>query len=74
MGKKQDQNPFHAIALTSAIVSQLAGSALIGIFIGRLIDQKLSTTPLFLIVFLMIGLASGVYGTIYIVKKFTGEE
>ncbi|WP_102026427.1 AtpZ/AtpI family protein [Salirhabdus sp. Marseille-P4669] len=74
MGKKENENPFHAIALTSAIVSQLAGSTLIGIFLGRWVDQKLSTTPVFLIIGLMIGLASGVYGTIYLVNKFTGDK
>ncbi|MBB6453955.1 F0F1-type ATP synthase assembly protein I [Salirhabdus euzebyi] len=72
MGKSQ--YPFRAIALTSGILSNLAGSTLIGIFFGRWIDQKLSTEPLFLIIGLFIGLASGVYATIYLVKKYTGEE
>ncbi len=74
MGKKEKQNPFYAIALTSAIVSHLAGSTLIGIFFGRWVDDKFSTTPLFLIIGLFIGLTAGVYGTIYLVKKYTGEE
>jgi ATP synthase protein I len=74
VSKKENQNPFHAIALTSAIVSQLACSTLIGIFFGRWVDQQFQTTPLFLIIGLFLGLASGVYGTIYLVKKFTGEQ
>ncbi|MCP8617438.1 AtpZ/AtpI family protein [Salirhabdus salicampi] len=72
MGGKQ--TPFKAIALTSGIVSQLSGSTLIGIFLGRWIDQRFSTSPLFLIIGLFIGLAAGVYGTIYLVNKYIGEE
>ncbi|WP_153728130.1 AtpZ/AtpI family protein [Salinibacillus xinjiangensis] len=71
MGK--NQKPFHAIALTSAIVSNLSGCTLVGIFFGRWIDQKLGLSPLFLIIGLMIGLGAGVYGTIYLVNKYTGD-
>ncbi|KGX86447.1 AtpZ/AtpI family protein [Pontibacillus litoralis] len=70
----KDQNPFQAMALTSGILSQLAGCSLIGIFIGRWADDYFSTSPLFLIVGLLIGLAAGTYGTIYLVRKYTGED
>ncbi|QHS23566.1 AtpZ/AtpI family protein [Virgibacillus sp. MSP4-1] len=72
MGK--DQKPFHAFALTSAIVSYLSGSTLVGIFVGRWIDQKLGTSPIFLIIGLIIGLSAGVYGTINLVNKYTGDN
>jgi len=68
------KNPFRAMALTSAILSQLAGSTLVGIFLGRWIDQALGTKPLFLVLCLLIGLAAGVYAMIHTVRKFdTGD-
>ncbi|SET24145.1 Putative F0F1-ATPase subunit Ca2+/Mg2+ transporter [Salinibacillus kushneri] len=72
MGK--DQKPFHAFALTSAIISYLSGCTLVGIFFGRWIDQKLGLFPTFLIVGLFIGLGVGVYGTINLVNKYTGDN
>ncbi|MBO8156629.1 MAG: AtpZ/AtpI family protein [Bacillaceae bacterium] len=68
------QNPYRAIALTSGIVAQLSGATIVGIFIGRWLDQHFSTSPLFLIIGLFSGLAAGVYGTIYLVKNYTGDS
>ena len=59
---------FKAMALTSAIISQLVGSILIGVFSGKWIDSKLQTDPLFLITGLLIGLAFGVIGLVYLLK------
>ncbi|TCT26402.1 putative F0F1-ATPase subunit (Ca2+/Mg2+ transporter) [Melghiribacillus thermohalophilus] len=69
-----NQNPYRAIALTSGIVAQLSGSTIVGIFAGRWLDARLSTAPIFLIIGLFIGLAAGVYGTISLVKKYTGDS
>ncbi len=62
--------PFQAMALMSAVLSQLAGSVLIGVFGGRWIDKQLGTMPLFLIVGLLLGLAAGVYGVLRIIQRF----
>ncbi|OEH93349.1 AtpZ/AtpI family protein [Bacillus solimangrovi] len=62
------------MALMSAILSQLAGSVLIGIFLGRWIDNKLGTMPLFLIIGLLLGLSTGVYATLHSIRHFYGEE
>nr|WP_236561042.1 AtpZ/AtpI family protein [Pontibacillus sp. HMF3514] len=67
-------NPFKAMALTSGILSQLAGCTLVGIFLGRWLDNQFTTTPLFLILGLFLGLAAGTYGTILLVRKYTGED
>ena len=48
------------MALYSAILSQLVGSILIGIFTGMWLDNKIGTSPLFLVLFLFIGLVAGV--------------
>ncbi|WP_066176294.1 AtpZ/AtpI family protein [Bacillus marinisedimentorum] len=58
------------MALMSAVLSQLAGSVLIGVFGGRWIDKQFGTMPLFLIVGLLLGLAAGVYGVLRIIQRF----
>lgn len=68
------RNPFQAMALMSAITSYLVGSILAGIFIGRWIDDMLHTSPLFLIVGLLLGLASGVLGMIRLINRFSGDK
>lgn len=73
MSTKQN-NPFKAMAITSAILSQLAGGTLLGIFLGRWLDNQFTTSPLCLILCLFLGLAAGTYSTIRIVRKYTGEE
>jgi len=72
--KNNNRNPFHAMGLMTAIVSQLVGSILIGIFAGRWLDQQWGTSPIFLIIGLFIGLASGTYAMVLSIRKyFSGE-
>ncbi|MEQ6377002.1 AtpZ/AtpI family protein [Bacillaceae bacterium S4-13-56] len=73
MSEKQEY-PFRAMALTSGILSQLAGCTLIGIFAGKWLDKQLHTMPIFLIAGLLLGLGTGVFGTLYLIRKFTGEK
>lgn len=68
--RQKNRHPLQAMALTSAILSQLVGSVLIGIFSGRWLDHWAGTEPLFLIIGLLIGLATGVYATIRLIKHF----
>lgn len=44
--------------------TQLAAVVILMFFLGRWIDQKLSTTPLFLITFSILGSAAGIYNFI----------
>jgi F0F1-type ATP synthase assembly protein I len=68
------RNPMKAYALMTGILSQLVGSILIGIFGGRWIDGKLDTSPLFLIIGLLLGLATGVYAMIRLMQKFNSGD
>ncbi|MBM4761537.1 AtpZ/AtpI family protein [Bacillus sp. B15-48] len=68
--QQKNNRPFQAIALSSAILSQLAGSTLIGIFVGRWLDGKWSSNPLFLIIGIFIGLAAGVYGVLTTLRHY----
>ncbi|MGR3766137.1 AtpZ/AtpI family protein [Rossellomorea sp. NS-SX7] len=60
MGQK-NQSPYKAMAIYTAILSQLVGSILVGIFLGRWVDQQADSAPLFLIIGLFLGLATGIY-------------
>ncbi|WP_462411335.1 AtpZ/AtpI family protein [Neobacillus sp. Marseille-QA0830] len=62
------------MALMSAITSQLVGSILIGIFAGRWLDRHWDTEPIFLIVGLFIGLATGTYAMLRTIRDFYSGE
>nr|WP_138420736.1 AtpZ/AtpI family protein [Aquibacillus sediminis] len=66
--------PFRKMALTSAILAQLVGVPLIGIFIGNWLDRVCNTKPLFFMLFFLIGIGAGTYGTVQVVKEFTGDD
>jgi ATP synthase protein I len=65
-----NRRPYKAMALMSAITAQLVGSILIGIFAGRALDSKFDTEPLFLIIGLLLGLATGVYAILRTIQHF----
>lgn len=72
--RQKKRHPLHAMGLMSAILSQLVGSILIGIFAGKWIDSYLETEPLFLILGLLLGLAAGVYAMLKLVHHyFSGD-
>ncbi len=67
---QKDRNSFKAMALMSAILSQLVGATLIGIFSGRWLDNYLDTRPLFLIIGLLIGMSAGIYSMFVSIRHF----
>jgi len=69
MGKKE-KNPFHAMTLYATILSQLVGSILVGIFAGKWLDGYFHTEPLFLIIGLLLGLATGIWAMLHTVRHF----
>jgi len=67
---QKDRNSFKAMALMSAILSQLVGATLIGIFSGRWLDHYWGTEPIFLIIGLFIGLTAGIYSMLVSIRHF----
>jgi F0F1-type ATP synthase assembly protein I len=67
---QNNRNPFQAMALMSAIVSQLVGSILIGIFSGKWLDEQWGTEPIFLIIGLLFGLAAGTFSMLVSIRHF----
>ncbi|MFB4163313.1 AtpZ/AtpI family protein [Alteribacillus sp. JSM 102045] len=72
--EKKPPKSFQTMALTSAVLSYLVGPVLIGIFSGRWLDGQFGTEPLFLIVGLLGGIASGVYGLVRLLEKYLGDD
>ncbi|MFC0272468.1 AtpZ/AtpI family protein [Metabacillus herbersteinensis] len=68
--RQKQRHPIQAMGLMSAILSQLVGSILIGIFAGQWLDGYFHSKPLFLIVGLLLGLATGVYAMLKLVHHF----
>ncbi|QED50228.1 AtpZ/AtpI family protein [Cytobacillus dafuensis] len=72
--RQKNRNLIQAMGLMSAILSQLVGSILIGIFSGRWLDRYAGTEPLFLIIGLLLGLAVGIFAMLRLIQHFfTGE-
>ena len=57
------------LGLLTAIPMMLAVSPLVGYFLGRWIDRRFGTEPVFSFILLMLGLAAGVRETILILRK-----
>ncbi|KAB7707648.1 hypothetical protein F9802_06885 [Bacillus aerolatus] len=62
------------MSLYSAILAQLTGSILIGIFAGRWLDEKWNTEPLCLIVGLLLGITVGIFSMLRTVSHFNSED
>jgi ATP synthase protein I len=69
--KNMGNKPHHAIVLASAVSANLAGGAILGIFLGGWVDDLLAAKPIFTIIGLLLGLAAGIYGMVTTVRKFT---
>ncbi|WP_026695995.1 AtpZ/AtpI family protein [Peribacillus kribbensis] len=71
---QKERHPLKAMALMSAILSQIVGSVVIGVFGGRWLDRTAGTEPLFLIIGLLTGLAAGTYSMLRTVRHyFSGD-
>ncbi len=67
---QNNRHPFRAMALMTAISSQLVGSILIGIFAGRWLDGFIHTEPLFLVIGLLLGLAAGIFAMLRTIRQY----
>lgn len=71
---RPSKSPLQAMALYSAVLSQLVGSVLIGTFTGMWIDDQFGTAPLFLIICLFAGLSTGIWAMLQTVQKFESGD
>lgn len=76
MQKKNEEDRYWAIrqaGLLTTIPVLLAAAPIIGLLIGRWIDRKLDTDPIFSIAFLIIGFVAGARQVVRVVK-LAGKE
>lgn len=71
---RQPRRPLQGIALYSAILSQLVGSILIGTFTGMWVDRTYGTTPVFLVICLLLGLMVGVMALFTTIRKYDSGD
>lgn len=74
MQKKKDRRGLGAMGLYSAVLSQLTGPVLIGIFGGRWLDERYQMEPLFLILCLLAGLAAGIFAAVRTINYYIDGE
>ncbi|WP_309089267.1 AtpZ/AtpI family protein [Domibacillus sp.] len=74
MNRNQDNRAFRAMALYSAILAQLAGSMIAGIFAGLALDSRLNTKPLFLIIGLLGGISAGICAMMRTIQHFNSGD
>lgn len=72
--QRKDDNPWKAIALVSAIGIELAISVLLGVWIGRWMDGRFGTDPVFLLIGIFAGMAVGIWAVIQLIKPFTEDK
>jgi F0F1-type ATP synthase assembly protein I len=63
-------NPWQAFTLVTLIGTDLAVCVVAGVLVGKYIDGKYHTSPLFLMVGLLAGLGIGVYSVYRIIRKY----
>ncbi|WCK54350.1 AtpZ/AtpI family protein [Aneurinibacillus sp. Ricciae_BoGa-3] len=70
----QNKNgPMRAFALVGTIGIEMAISVLCGFWAGRWLDGWLHTAPWFLLAGILLGLALGITGILFLIKQFFGE-
>lgn len=74
MEKNKNSEGLSAMILVSMISGELAGSVLFGVFLGKLGDHALHTTPLFLVLGIFFGLGMGVYSVKTTLDWFYNQE
>ena|GEM_PF-6045385 len=58
----------------SAIVLEMAGLTVAGLFFGSFIDKQLSTSPVFLVLFITLGFFTGVYRLVKSLNRWNGSD
>ncbi|UCG51757.1 MAG: AtpZ/AtpI family protein [Candidatus Latescibacterota bacterium] len=77
MQKKNEEDRYwvmRQVGLLTTIPVLLAVSPIIGLLIGRFLDRKLGTDPIFTIIFLIIGFVAGARQTARVVKLASKEK
>ncbi|MCL0032499.1 AtpZ/AtpI family protein [Peptococcaceae bacterium] len=64
----------HVISVTGIIGLELAVMTVVGFYVGKQIDERFNTSPLFLIICLLLGLAAGIFSVIKTIEKLLAKK
>ena len=70
---RNSNSPWRAMGVVGAIGVELAVLLLLGLWLGKKLDMLLQTSPIFLILGMLLGLAIGVWSVIRIIKPYLGD-
>lgn len=73
MGNNKKINPWRALGLAGTIGIELSVLLLLGIWLGNKLDQSLNTSPIFLIIGMILGLFIGIWSIVKMIKPFLGD-
>lgn len=71
---KGKRSPWQAMALVSVIASYVVGGVLGGVYLGLFLGDRFGAKPLFIVVCLFLGLATGFYGIVKTIQPFIGDD
>jgi len=63
-----------AFALMTTISSYFVGAVLLGVFGGRWLDNQLDGNGLYLVVGMLVGLTTAIYGIVKAIQQFMGDD
>jgi ATP synthase protein I len=72
--KKGADNPWRMMGLVGTLGLEVVAFTVIGVWLGRALDERLGTAPLWLAVCVLTGLAVGFISAVYTVKVFTDDK
>lgn len=73
MRRKTTDRSWRGLALITQISLTFLSSVLISLYLGYTMDNYLKTTPLFFVLFLLLGIGAGFLGVYRLVKTFYGK-
>lgn len=71
--RRADSGDGSSLGLGLRIASEFVSAVLVGVAIGFFIDRAASTSPLFLVIFLMLGMAAGFLNIHRLSSRTTGR-
>ena len=72
--RKKGRTDYRQLGLLGTIPFLIAVSPVIGYFIGKWIDEKLGTDPIFMVVFIGLGVAAAIKETVKIIKEASRDS
>lgn len=65
-----NKDSLKALSLLSQLAVTMAAPIVLGLILGAFLDRKLGTTPIFLLVMILIGIAAGFRNVYHITQSF----